>query len=160
MGTQYWSFHSLNISSSLKCLLRFLDSLPIPMRDSFMRRERQKRDADENETTTEASNPIHCHWNIKVHSKVFLMLHWYFVYSLFWLLLVCLLLICPPDQFHNFFWVRLATRRHYWGTLGGFFVVYVTRTGVEPGLLGWKSSLIALYHPDSWHPELIPDHSN
>jgi len=30
-----------------------------------------------------------------------------------------------------------------------FFVVYFTRAVVEPGLLGWKSSFLPLYHPDS-----------
>jgi len=61
-------------------------------------------------------------------------------------------------QVRIFFKVRLANRGHE-GTLGGFsiflyfFCGAFTRAGVEPGLLGWKSSILPLYHPDSLRME-------
>jgi len=59
-------------------------------------------------------------------------------------------LIRITKQYFIFFRVHLATRGHYWGTLGGFdlfFCHFFTRAGVKPGLLGWK---LPLYHPDSF----------
>ena len=58
---------------------RFLDALPLPLKDTFMRRpskqqqqQRHKRDIEveeaaggESETTTDSS-AINCNWNIKV----------------------------------------------------------------------------------------------
>jgi len=52
----------------------------------------------------------------------------------------------------TFFWGCLVTRSHYlrhtrWfrSFFGGFF----NRAGVKPGLLGWNSSFLSLYHTDS-----------
>jgi len=57
--------------------------------------------------------------------------------------------ICPQfyncNKFCNFFWARLGTRGHFLRHIWWFwlFCVFLTRAGVEPGMLGWKSSI---YH--------------
>jgi len=63
--------------------------------------------------------------------------------------------VVPPHQgqpsCYLFFKVRLATRgheRHTGQFLMIFFLWFITRAGVKPGLLGWKSSFLPLYHPD------------